>query len=52
MLGVLGLIDVTMVSIGGYATFMSKLDLEGHPDWPEWLPTSTPAVLRLNSQPL
>ena len=36
MLGVLGLIDVTMVAnlltmviIGGYATFVSKLDLEG-----------------------
>ncbi len=26
MLGVLGLIDVTMVIIGGYATFVSKLD--------------------------
>jgi uncharacterized protein (TIGR00645 family) len=32
MLGVLGLIDVTMVIIGGYATFVSKLDLEGHTD--------------------
>jgi uncharacterized protein (TIGR00645 family) len=44
MLGVLGLIDVTMVAnlltmviIGGYATFVSKLDLESHPDRPEWL---------------
>ena len=35
MLGVLGLIDVTMVIIGGYATFVNKLDLEGHPDRPE-----------------
>ena len=41
MLGVLGLIDVTMVAnlltmviIGGYATFVSKLDLEGHADRP------------------
>lgn len=39
MLGVLSLIDITMVAnlltmvvIGGYATFVSKLDLEGHPD--------------------
>src|ERR1041384_7602007 len=44
MLGVLGLIDVTMVAnlltmviIGGYATFVSKLSLEGHPDRPDWL---------------
>lgn len=44
MLGVLGLIDVTivanlltMVIIGGYATFVSRLDLEGHADRPEWL---------------
>jgi uncharacterized protein (TIGR00645 family) len=37
MLGVLGLIDVTMVIIGGYATFVSKLGLAGHPDRPEWL---------------
>lgn len=42
MLGVLGLIDVTMVAnlltlviMGGYATFVSKLDLEGHADRPE-----------------
>jgi hypothetical protein len=26
MLGVLGMIDVTMVIIGGYATFVSKFD--------------------------
>ena len=44
MLGILGLIDVTMVAnlltvviIGGYATFVSKLDLEGNPDRPDWL---------------
>ena len=44
MLGILSLIDITMVAnlltmvvIGGYATFVSKLDLEGHPDRPEWL---------------
>ena len=42
MIGVLGLIDVTMVAnlltmvvIGGYATFVSKLDLETHPDRPD-----------------
>ena len=44
MLIVLGLIDVvmvanllTMVTVGGYQTFVSKLDLDGHPDQPEWL---------------
>ena len=44
MLVVLGLIDVVMIAnllimviIGGYETFVSRLDLEGHPDQPEWL---------------
>lgn len=44
MLIVLGLIDVVMIAnllvmviIGGYETFVSRLDLEGHPDRPEWL---------------
>ncbi|MEQ1602919.1 MAG: TIGR00645 family protein [Methylophilaceae bacterium] len=44
MLIVLGLIDVVMISnllimviIGGYETFVSRLDLEGHPDEPDWL---------------
>src|ERR1700712_1743856 len=44
MLGVLGLIDVVMISnllimviIGGYETFVSRLNLQGHPDEPEWL---------------
>ena len=26
-----------MVIIGGYETFVSRLNLEGHPDQPEWL---------------
>jgi uncharacterized membrane protein YqhA len=36
MLIVLGLIDVVliMVIIGGYETFVSRLNLEGHPDEP------------------
>ena len=49
MLVVLGLIDVVMISnllimviIGGYETFVSRMDLEGHRDQPEWLTTSTP----------
>src|SRR5882757_84782 len=41
MLVVLGLIDVVMISnllvmviVGGYETFVSRLNLEGHPDEP------------------
>lgn len=26
-----------MVIIGGYETFVSRLDLDDHPDQPEWL---------------
>jgi uncharacterized protein (TIGR00645 family) len=54
MLGVLGLIDVTMVAnlltmvvIGGYATFVSKLDLEGHPDRPDWLSHVDPGTIKV-----
>jgi uncharacterized protein (TIGR00645 family) len=54
MLGVLGLIDVTMVAnlltmvvIGGYATFVSKLDLEGHPDRPDWLGHVDPGTIKV-----
>lgn len=44
MLGVLDLIDVVMIAnllimvvLGGYETFVSHLDLNAHPDTPEWL---------------
>tara|TARA_B110001454_G_scaffold219194_1_gene251301 strand:+ start:56786 stop:57295 length:510 start_codon:yes stop_codon:yes gene_type:complete len=44
MLGVLTLVDITMVAnllvmviIGGYATFVSRIDLQGHADKPDWL---------------
>jgi len=44
MLMVLGLIDVVMIAnllimviIGGYEIFVSRLDLELHPDRPDWL---------------
>ncbi len=54
MLGVLGLIDVvmianllTMVIIGGYETFVSKLRLDGHPDQPEWLSHVNANVLKV-----
>jgi uncharacterized protein (TIGR00645 family) len=50
MLGVLGLIDVTMVAnlltmvvIGGYATF----DLDHHPDRPEWLTHVDPGTIKI-----
>ena len=54
MLTVLGLIDVVMISnllimviIGGYETFVSRLDLEGHPDEPEWLSHVNANVLKV-----
>lgn len=54
MLGVLSLVDITMVAnlltmvvIGGYATFVSKLDLEGHPDKPEWLSHVDPGTIKV-----
>ena len=44
MLIVLGLIDVVMIAnllimviIGGYETFVSRLNLREHPDQPQWL---------------
>ncbi len=44
MLGVLTLVDITMVSnllimviIGGYATFVSRIHLDAHEDRPDWL---------------
>lgn len=44
MLQALDLIDVVMIAnllimviIGGYQTFVSKLNIHGHPDQPEWL---------------
>ncbi len=44
MLGVLTLVDITMVAnllvmviIGGYATFVSRLDIASHVDRPDWL---------------
>jgi uncharacterized protein (TIGR00645 family) len=54
MLIVLGLIDVVMISnllimviIGGYETFISHMDLEGHPDEPEWLSHVNANVLKV-----
>ena len=54
MLVVLGLIDVVMISnllvmviVGGYETFVSRLNLNGHPDEPEWLSHVNASVLKI-----
>ena len=54
MLIVLGLIDVVMVAnllimviVGGYETFVSRLDLDSHPDQPEWLSHVNAGVLKI-----
>jgi uncharacterized protein (TIGR00645 family) len=54
MLMVLGLIDVVMISnllimviVGGYETFVSRLELESHPDQPEWLSHVNASVLKI-----
>jgi uncharacterized protein (TIGR00645 family) len=54
MLVVLALIDVVMISnllimviVGGYETFVSRLDLQGHPDQPEWLSSVNASVLKV-----
>ena len=54
MLVVLALIDVVMISnllimviVGGYETFVSRMNLEGHPDQPEWLSHVNASVLKV-----
>jgi uncharacterized protein (TIGR00645 family) len=54
MLVVLALIDVVMISnllimviVGGYETFVSRMDLEGHADQPEWLSHVNASVLKV-----
>src|SRR5256885_9446702 len=54
MMSVLALIDVVMISnllvmviVGGYETFVSRLDLQGHPDEPEWLGHVNAGVLKV-----
>ncbi|NEX60941.1 YqhA family protein [Noviherbaspirillum galbum] len=54
MLVVLGLIDVVMISnllimviVGGYETFVSRMNLESHPDQPEWLSHVNATVLKV-----
>lgn len=54
MLVVLGLIDVVMIAnllimviIGGYETFVSRLNLKEHPDQPEWLSHVNAATMKI-----
>jgi uncharacterized protein (TIGR00645 family) len=54
MLTVLSLIDITMVAnliiiviIGGWATFVSRLDIDGHKDRPEWLGMINAGTLKI-----
>ncbi|MER6951436.1 TIGR00645 family protein [Nonomuraea sp. NPDC000554] len=54
MLTVLALIDVVMISnllimviIGGYETFVSRINLNDHPDEPEWLSHVNANVLKV-----
>ena len=54
MLVVLALIDVVMISnllimviVGRYETFVSRLNLEEHPDQPEWLSHVNASVLKV-----
>jgi uncharacterized protein (TIGR00645 family) len=54
MLVVLALIDVVMISnllimviVAGYETFVSRMNLENHPDQPEWLSHVNASVLKV-----
>ena len=54
MLGVLTLVDITMVAnllvmviIGGYTTFVSRLDIDKHVDKPEWLQKIDAGTLKI-----
>jgi uncharacterized protein (TIGR00645 family) len=54
MLGVLVLVDISMVAnllvvviIGGYTTFVSKIDIEDHDDKPEWLEKVDAGTLKI-----
>lgn len=54
MIAVLNLIDIvmianllTMVIVGGYETFVSRLHVDEHPDQPEWLSHVNASVLKV-----
>ena len=55
MLGILTLVDITMVAnllimviIGGYSTFVSRIDIDKHEDKPEWLQKIDAGTLKVN----
>lgn len=54
LLGILTLVDITMVAnllvmviIGGYSTFVSKMDIDSHEDKPEWLQKVNAGTLKV-----
>lgn len=54
MIGVLTLVDMTMVAnlvamivIGGYATFVSRLNVDAHEDRPDWLETIDASTMKI-----
>ena len=54
MLGVLTLVDMIMVAnlvfmvvLGGYTIFVSHINIEDHPDRPEWLEKTNAASLKI-----
>lgn len=54
MLVVLAMIDVVMISnllimviVGGYETFVTRMNLQDHPDQPEWLNHVNASVLKV-----
>lgn len=54
MLGVLTLVDMIMVAnlifmvvLGGYVIFVSRINLDEHPDRPEWLDKTNAASLKI-----
>ena len=54
MIAVLKLVDVVMIAnllvmviVGGYETFVSRLNLRNHPDQPEWLSHVNAGVLKV-----
>jgi len=54
MMGALSLIDIVLISnllamiiIGGYETFVSRLNLKDHPDEPEWLDSVSTGTLKI-----
>jgi uncharacterized protein (TIGR00645 family) len=54
LLSVLGLIDISMVInllvvvfIGGYVTFVGKINFKGHEDTPDWLAKVNAGYLKI-----